>query len=462
MNKKQLLVDLNIALNKGYGGIANDNRLIFHMLAQDECISLNGLLLKAHLNTLRRRLQLVLPTNKESMLFFHDSLGKKNTLSNKINLFSQLASLYLQKNRIYQPILLDSLFNDVVWRQVFAPTLPSQYRDIILQCRFHYATLTNDDLRLGSYFNQSMQLNTKDYDLVLFLEPVPISVSPNTKKIVRFHDAIPITDPDLVSKRYAVAQLHALNFCANDSFFVCNSKSTLKTLLTLFPKLENNTAVIPCALSSQYTPQCSWPLLKNIFARRFKNHSIIENEFPYLLHLASLDPKKNQIFLIKAWEKFNATYATEAPIKLVMVGSESALSAEIKNHMQPHIDAGHLLYCEDVLLDEMPLLYSHAKAFVFPSYTEGFGIPPLEAMQCGCPTIVSDIPTHREVYGESPLYCDPYDVDSLTEKLRLLLIDEAALTIRDEHVQNGLRQIKKYSPDYLQNQWTQLIELMTN
>lgn len=466
MNKKRLLLDLNIALNKGHGGIASDNRLIFQMLAKDGGIALHGLLLKAHFNIRHLRLKQSLPSIKATTLFFHDVLQNKKKASHKIHLLSQLASLYCRKHRTFQPMPLDPLFNDVIWRQVFAPTLSGAYREIISACLFHYATLTNDHLRLGAYFNQSIKLNTNDYDFALFPEPVPVTVSANTKKIVRFHDAIPITDPDLVSKRYSLAQWHALQICARDSHFVCNSENTRKTLLTLFPNLENKIDVIPCALSSQYFPQYSWSLLKNVLIRRLRNDSLSDGiqqqeAFSYILHLASLDPKKNQIFLIKAWEKFNAIYAADAPIKLVMVGNESAFSATVKYYMQPHMTAGNLFYCEAIPPDEMSLLYSHAKAFVFPSYTEGFGIPPLEAMQCGCPAIVADIPTHREIYGDAPLYCDPYDVDSLVEKLRLFLIDEAALQTRDAHVQKGLRQVEKYSPQFLQNQWAQLMESLS-
>jgi glycosyltransferase involved in cell wall biosynthesis len=66
---------------------------------------------------------------------------------------------------------------------------------------------------------------------------------------------------------------------------------------------------------------------------------------------------------------------------------------------------------------ELKSLYAHATAFVFPSLYEGFGLPPLEAMICGCPVIVSDIPPHREVCGEAALYCNPHDIDDIAQKI---------------------------------------------
>ena len=60
--------------------------------------------------------------------------------------------------------------------------------------------------------------------------------------------------------------------------------------------------------------------------------------------------------------------------------------------------------------EELMALYRHASVFVYPSLYEGFGIPPLEAMMCGCPVVVSDIKVFHEVYGDSVEYCDCYSV----------------------------------------------------
>lgn len=76
-------------------------------------------------------------------------------------------------------------------------------------------------------------------------------------------------------------------------------------------------------------------------------------------------------------------------------------------------------------------LYSGADAFIFPSFYEGFGIPPLEAQACGCPVLVANTASLPEVCGDSALYCSPYDIHDIAEKMDLLISrPELAETLR--------------------------------
>src|SRR5206468_10175881 len=78
-----------------------------------------------------------------------------------------------------------------------------------------------------------------------------------------------------------------------------------------------------------------------------------------------------------------------------------------------------------VPVDDMPALYSAADVFVFPSFYEGFGSPPVEAMRCGAPVVVSDIPAHREIEADAALFVDPHSVESIAEGLLRVLSDDA-------------------------------------
>jgi len=90
---------------------------------------------------------------------------------------------------------------------------------------------------------------------------------------------------------------------------------------------------------------------------------------------------------------------------------------------------------------DLACLYHNAFCFVFPSLQEGFGIPPLEAMTCGCPVIVSDIPVHHEVCGDAAIYFDPYDVMSLVAAIDKLKDKE----LRDFMIQKGYERSQKFS-----------------
>ena len=83
-----------------------------------------------------------------------------------------------------------------------------------------------------------------------------------------------------------------------------------------------------------------------------------------------------------------------------------------------------LIEIPDPTDEEIVRLFSGAKAFVFPSFAEGFGLPPLEAMASGVPVVCSDIPVFREVYGDAVRYVDPYRPESIAEGVREVLTDD--------------------------------------
>jgi len=89
-------------------------------------------------------------------------------------------------------------------------------------------------------------------------------------------------------------------------------------------------------------------------------------------------------------------------------------------------------------------LYKNASLFVFPSFYEGFGIPPLEAAACGCPLVVSNVSSLPEIYGDAAYYVDPYDVENITEGMYKVLTDNK---LRMKLIQNGLERVKMFSWD---------------
>lgn len=92
--------------------------------------------------------------------------------------------------------------------------------------------------------------------------------------------------------------------------------------------------------------------------------------------------------------------------------------------------------------EELKSLYLHASCFIFPSFYEGFGIPPLEAMSCGCPVLASTAPAVREVCGDAPLYFDPYRPEELAQHMLAVFADAA---LRERMVSAGLARARLYS-----------------
>jgi glycosyltransferase involved in cell wall biosynthesis len=92
--------------------------------------------------------------------------------------------------------------------------------------------------------------------------------------------------------------------------------------------------------------------------------------------------------------------------------------------------------------EELVWLYNAAQVFVFPSFYEGFGLPPLEAMACGTPVIVSNVSSLPEVVGDAGLIIDPTDANDLTVAIWRLLSDQA---LREEMIDKGFRRAALFS-----------------
>src|SRR5262249_44872212 len=115
-----------------------------------------------------------------------------------------------------------------------------------------------------------------------------------------------------------------------------------------------------------------------------------------------------------------------------------------------------LLHLQDVPMIEVQALYRQAECFVFPSFAEGFGFPPLEALQCGTPSVVSDIPSHRWVCGDAALFCDPYNVEDIADKIGQLVVDENGPATREKLLRAAPQILNRYSMDTVAGQWDEL------
>jgi glycosyltransferase involved in cell wall biosynthesis len=156
----------------------------------------------------------------------------------------------------------------------------------------------------------------------------------------------------------------------------------------------------------------------------------------YILAVSSLDPRKNFKNLIIAFNKANLI-----DTKLVIVGTQHKTFAnqELKGLIK---DNSSIIFTGYVSDEDLKSLYVHADLFLYPSLYEGFGIPPLEAMACGCPTIVSNTSSLPEVCGEASYYINPEDVEQIADAIVKLSVDE---TYRNHLRVKGLERVEYFS-----------------
>jgi glycosyltransferase involved in cell wall biosynthesis len=162
-----------------------------------------------------------------------------------------------------------------------------------------------------------------------------------------------------------------------------------------------------------------------------ERHSLLGNTF--VLAVGSQSPHKNLELVLRALPLVSA-----APFQLVVVGGANR---QIFRGTPASNDGGirHLGYVTDA---ELRALYQAAACLVFPSRYEGFGLPPLEAMTCGCPVIVSRTASLPEVCGDAALYCDPTDPVDFAARIRDVLQKPG---LRDELRRRGLVQAGRFS-----------------
>lgn len=131
----------------------------------------------------------------------------------------------------------------------------------------------------------------------------------------------------------------------------------------------------------------------------------------FVLYIGNLKPHKNVETLIKAMKFVNDEY------KLVINGSPNESISNVINEYDVSRKIKFIGYVDE---EDLPTLYSLAKVFVFPSLYEGFGLPPLEAISCGCPTIVSNTTSLPEVVGEAAIIIKPYDYITISKNINKL------------------------------------------
>jgi glycosyltransferase involved in cell wall biosynthesis len=168
-----------------------------------------------------------------------------------------------------------------------------------------------------------------------------------------------------------------------------------------------------------------------------------------VLAVSSLDPRKNFARLIKAFRQ-----AKLKDVKLIVAGGQSSVFSDpgirgILNNADNIVLTGYL---QDT---ELANLYRHALCLVYPSLYEGFGLPVLEAMVCGCPVVVSRIASLPEVCGDAAYYVEPYDIDSITDGICKVATDEQ---LRRTLIRKGSERVAMFSWKASAKQLLEVIE----
>ncbi|MGE0129585.1 MAG: glycosyltransferase family 4 protein [Blastocatellales bacterium] len=213
------------------------------------------------------------------------------------------------------------------------------------------------------------------------------------------------------------------------------SEYSRQDLLGIYKLPPEKVVVTYNGIESHFTPQQASPNEAEQIRQRFG----VSRDF--LLAVGSLQPRKNLVRLIRAYSKLRSEREDFTP-QLVIVGRKLWLTDGIFDEVNRQRWADDVILTGYVADEDLPALYRAARAFVYPSLFEGFGLPPLEAMACGTPVVTSGVSSLPEVTGDAALLIDPNDEQALANALIEILNNER---LRVELREKGIAQAGKFT-----------------
>jgi len=158
----------------------------------------------------------------------------------------------------------------------------------------------------------------------------------------------------------------------------------------------------------------------------------------FILYVGGLTPLKNFGRLAQAFDRI----AGKNDYQLVVTGFKRFKFKQDLDVVESLANKNKIKFCGFVPDEDLPAFYNLAELFVFPSLYEGFGLPVLEAMACGCPIITSETGCTKEVTGNAALLINPYDTNDIAEKIELLLSDRE---LKNDLIKKGFTRVKNFS-----------------
>ncbi len=260
--------------------------------------------------------------------------------------------------------------------------------------------------------------------------PSPWAPTPVPAPLVTtVHDVAPFLYPGTLSPLLRLRWRRHFNRSIEESHRVICVSQILYSALGVYAGVDQTKVrVIHNGVSARFGPQTDEKVL--LAARN--RHSLPER---FAFWAGDFRPEKNLIFLVQAWARLRGRLA-DLPA-LVLAGEKRGDYHKVLGEVAKQGLEGHVLFPGFIPDDDLPAVYSAADVFVFPSLYEGFGLPPLEAMACGTPCVVSNSSSLPEVTGSAALLFNPTSLDAFEDCVVRVLTDP---DLRGSLRRAGLRQ----------------------
>jgi glycosyltransferase involved in cell wall biosynthesis len=255
----------------------------------------------------------------------------------------------------------------------------------------------------------------------------------NCKSVITIHDLAFLLYPHFLTKEAARYYGQIDQAVRRTDHIIAVSESTRQDTIKLLGVPERKITVIHEAANPIYQPMDSEEAHRKVA-------EIYGLDGEYILFVSTIEPRKNLPALLQAYRRLLDDY--KRPEELVLAGSRGWLSEEVYGTVEKLKLDQRVRFLGRVPSEHLLYLYNAARLLVHPSFYEGFGLPPLEAMTCGTPTIVSNVSALPEVVGDAAILIDPHDIGGLTVAMWRVLTDE---DLRASLIEKGLKRAKMFS-----------------
>lgn len=259
--------------------------------------------------------------------------------------------------------------------------------------------------------------------------------SQKTKKILTVHDLSFLRYPEFFSfrKNFWHYSLNIREMIKKYDYLVAISENTKKDLIDLLNVPEEKIFVIYSGLNYES---------ENLTEKEAADF-VLQNDLSqkFIFYLGAIEPRKNVAGLIEAYNLLRDRHLPLTEYQLLIAGASGWKNKHI------YRKAADSLYHEDIKFlgyvsrAERNWLYNNASLFIYPSYYEGFGFPPLEAMSHGLPVVTSDVSSLPEVTADAALNINPYSALDIARAMETLLLDD---NLRNYYSKKGIERAKSF------------------
>lgn len=278
-------------------------------------------------------------------------------------------------------------------------------------------------------------LNSYDEYISLYSPISPLVYASKLKTTIVVHDLISIVHPELCAENGNFKKYELWMKDIKADKVICISQSTLNDFVKFRPDFDKaKLKVVYWGIEDRFKPTKN-PEVKQKYGIKTKN---------YILTVSEVNKRKNLVHLLKAFAEFLKS-GEDKDISLVIAGPKKKNFDEVTSQITELQNIQDKIVTTGFVDDkDLPALYSEAEMFVFPSLYEGFGLPPLEALACGCPVICADNSSLPEVCGDATIYISGHDIADTAQKIAELHNNSAR---RQTMSLAGLKQSKQFDWD---------------